>query len=225
MIFPEFKGKVPAYWNTDRWAYNLSQVASGVTKEKYASSNIVSPYLNSNVKERLSENAKKVLHADYLYGGWMEDRSYIWRGSYMEPSKFLHLGTDFVVPENTKVAVDNPCEIVQIYCDTPEEAGWGTRIMVQLINAPNIHLVYGHLSLEKNIHKVGDKLLPDDIIGYIGSPSENGGWSAHLHVQAIASKIDKYLDDPASLDGYGELSEFDSLVQQFPDPIRFIEMK
>lgn len=221
MIIPEFTGKNGAYWNTDRWAYNLSN--------ELEKSTIKSTFLSHTRKERLSENAKRILNADYLYGGWMEDRSYIWRGSYMEPSKFLHLGNDFVVPVGTEVAATRPCKVLQIYCDTPEEAGWGTRILVKIVDPsytePDMHLVYGHLSFGRNTLTVGDNLYPGQIIGYTGGPPENGGWSSHLHLQCVRGDVTRYLEDPVSLDGYGELSQIEMLSDLFPDSIRFADLK
>jgi len=220
MILPEFKGKIAAYWNTDRWAYKLS---NELDKNSFKS-----PHLKHERKERLAENAMRILGADYLYGGWLEDRSFIWRGSYMEPSKFLHIGTDFVVPAGSMVVATRACEVVQIYCDTPEECGWGARVMVKLLNHNSIsdmHLLYGHLSLNTLAVSVGDVLEPNNIIGYIGKPEENGGWSPHLHLQAITGDVTEYLNDPASLDGYGELSKIEEMARKFPDPIIFADLK
>lgn len=219
MIFPEYPGQKYrySYWNTNEWAQKLAEAS-----EKGLSQ---SPYLNPGRKERLSEHAKRVLSADVLYGGYLEDRSFLWKGSYMEPSKFLHLGIDFVAPAESIVVASQPMWLTQVYNDTPEEAGWGTRLIFTLDQHPDTHLVYGHLRPEKFVHQAGTLFEPGHVIGHLGSSEQNGGWSPHLHVQAIYGTLGGFggfLDQPASLDGYGELNQIAYLALRFPDPMRFL---
>lgn len=214
MIIPLMKGQRLSYWNTNEWARALSKTPTQRRSE----------FLDPTVKERLSENAKRRLSADFLYGGYLEDRSFVWRDSYMEPSKFLHLGLDIVAPAGAAVRIDQYAELVQVYQDPPGETeGWGTRLMFRLLDYPNIHLVYGHLR-PSLYHDVGTVFTPDDVIGFLGTPEQNGGWSSHLHVQAIHGDVTPFLEDPASLDGYGELAGFEAMAEKFPDPMRFIRL-
>ena len=56
------------------------------------------------------------------YGGYLEDRSTLWRGSYLESSNhFLHLGVDVMVPEGTRVALDAPGTVVVADTDAERE--------------------------------------------------------------------------------------------------------
>jgi murein DD-endopeptidase MepM/ murein hydrolase activator NlpD len=142
----------------------------------------------------------------------------------MEPSKFLHLGIDFTAEVTHSVHSDQYMLVKQVYTDTPEESGWGTRILCALLEHPDIHLVYGHLAPRGHVD-VGHFLKPGDIIGLIGGSDQNGGWSPHLHVQAIRGPVDEFLADPASLDGYGELADLEKLAYRFPDPMRFISLR
>ena len=63
MILPEFKCKIAAYWNTDRWAYKQS---NEIDKESFKS-----PHLKHERKERLAENAMRILGADFVMLGSM----------------------------------------------------------------------------------------------------------------------------------------------------------
>lgn len=186
-----------------------------------------SQFLIPGVKETLSANARRILGADVLYGGWMEDRSTLWRGSsYMGPSKFRHLGTDFVAPAESRVCIDEYAILVQVYNDTPEIEGWGTRLMFKLLDHENIHLVFGHLAPISLLNwKLGTEFEPLDEIGVLGTPEQNGGWSSHLHVQAIRGSVDEFINDPAALDGYGELADLEALAHRYPDPLRWISIR
>jgi 4-aminobutyrate aminotransferase-like enzyme len=75
--------------------------------------------------------------------------------------------------------------------------------------------LYGHLA-----HEVTKRLAPGqtvaagDIIGLLGVPEENGGWTPHLHLQLGLTTLDKGTDwpgvsDPDEIDIYGAL---------FPNP-------
>ena len=228
-MFRHYSNAQYSYWNTNEWARKMA--LSG--REEYSSfydgadfeGPEVSPFLVPARKERLSARVKKILSADILYGGYLEDRSFLWRGSYMEPSKFLHLGLDFVAPAGTMVCIDQLARLVQVYQDPPGDTeGWGTRLLFQLIKEPRIHLVYGHLRPNALLHNVEDYFQPGQHIGDLGDPTENGGWSAHLHVQAIRGSIEEFLDDPAALDGYGELDQLEALAYRFPDPLQWLKL-
>lgn len=240
MILPRLQGKRFSYWNANSWAYDMAPAVEDASQPRRRSA-----FLEPRMKERLSENAMRTLAADCLYGGYLEDRSYLWKGSYMEPSKFLHLGIDFVAPAGTAVCIDERAELVQVYCDTPEESGWGTRLMFRLLDHPDIHLVYGHLAPAKydpnhpndivdpieraeaamTAHVLGRYYNSGWPIGYLGTPEQNGGWSAHLHVQAIRGPIDLFLDRPDQLDGYAELDDLPLAAERYPDPMRFISIR
>ena len=206
-IFPELIGKRKSYWNSNETGKKLSDHR-----------------MLHGTNEKTIEYGKRIYGADYLYGGWMEDRSFNLKGTYLEPSKFLHLGLDIFAPAGTLVAIDKDARLIQVYNDTPEEDGWGTRLLFCLSGQEEeIHLLYGHLSPNVLVkaHYPVPLLTP---IGYLGTREENGGWSPHIHVQAIAGDITEFLENPSLLDGYGELGDIENLSKRFPDPLRFIDL-
>ena len=250
MILPHLEGKRISYWNTNQWAkaFRSDKVVAEVQGRATAAAHVLtfiddiddraleelakSEFLKPERKERLSEHAMRVLNADALYGGYLEDRSFLWKGSYMEPSKFLHLGVDIVAKAGSAVHIDVDAELMQIYDDTPEEHGWGTRLLFRIEDPYSnqewpgeyTYLVFGHLApIRWPYHQIGKKYKAGDQIGFLGTPEQNGGWSSHLHVQAIRGIIDEFIVNPALLDGYGELSELGPLSRRYPDPTRFFK--
>ena len=55
--------------------------------------------------------------ADYTYGGYLEDRAYLWRGHYLPKGPQEHLGIDYNVPAGTKVALLQDAEVFHIARD------------------------------------------------------------------------------------------------------------
>jgi hypothetical protein len=89
MILPDHYRKSFSYWNANQWAHDLAKqyrisleaddgldlhhdVLSDLDDQQSDGSGLASPYLKPKFKERLSENAKRRLSADVLYGA-------IWR--------------------------------------------------------------------------------------------------------------------------------------------------
>jgi murein DD-endopeptidase MepM/ murein hydrolase activator NlpD len=137
----------------------------------------------------------------YSYGGWMEDRSTLLKGTYLdEEKKYMHVGVDINAPEGTPVAVSREGTVIHIDDDHPEEGGWGPRVIIQVKDSP-IALIYTHLDPEI-LCKVGDILRPGTVFAKIGPPSHNGGWFSHLHVQALSQEaLAMFKKDPGSIDG------------------------
>ncbi len=135
----------------------------------------------------------------------MEDRSFLWRGSYMEKDKkFIHLGVDFNVPAGTKIAAAFRAKVVKIDDDFPEEGGWGPRIIIKHATLP-VYMIYAHLDPEIKC-KVGDIINKGNIFARVGKPPYNGNWFPHCHIQSISKKYFDELNKNNSwkeLDGYG----------------------
>jgi hypothetical protein len=207
-MFPTLKNKKFGYCNKN-------EAAKLMSRDK----DFLDPEVSASLTRYIT---KHIIEADHYYGGYMEDRSFVLKNSYLEPSKFLHLGMDFWVPAGTPVCVDTLCQIKQVYCDTPEVSGWGTRVI--LYADDDNYLIYGHLNPIS--WKVGDWLLPKEILGTIGDRHHNGGWSDHLHVQAVDRNYfdPNWWTNPDLLDGYGELSEKEFLEKQFPNPMKYLAL-
>ncbi len=161
---------------------------------------------------------------DFTYGGYLEDRSYLWRGHYLPAGPQAHLGVDYNVPDGTRVALCADAKVVHIGRDN-SFGGWGGVLIFKLDQPPVTgadYLYYGHLAWDDTV-AVGDKLAAGDIVGRIGKPHENGVWFPHLHVQLVSEKQMKMAagGNPLAVDGYmpPPVSETD-----FPDPRPFIEL-
>lgn len=77
------------------------------------------------------EQLVKELQCDYIYGGYMEDRSFVWRGHYHQ-NGFTHYGVDYCVPEGTPVFLPRNGSLVCLEHDPDPNGGWGGRAVYEI---------------------------------------------------------------------------------------------
>lgn len=218
MIFPKLKNSIFGYVNlnleSEEW-YKQKDIDSSTSK------NIL---LDPKSCQKFIEDVHKKYSLDFSYGGWMENRAFLWRDGYLEKDKiFIHLGIDINVPVGTEIATDFEAEVVKIDDDHDQEGGWGPHIILKNLSKP-VYLIYAHLN--KNILcKVGDILKKDTIFAKVGSAPFNGNWFSHVHIQSISSdyyfEIEKN-NNWKKFDGYGLKSELEINAKRHRDPIEFI---
>lgn len=217
MIFPELQNKSFAKVNLDaeaeKWLAEQGAVADN-------------PLLDPLVCEAFVGECHKRLGIDFSYGGYLEDRSHIWRGSYLDKDrKYVHLGIDFNVPQGTAVASVRPSTVIRIDDDYPEPHGWGNRVIVEDAES-GIILIYAHLERPDKL-RVGESLSAGQVFAQVGNRAINGGWFPHLHVQAVGPEHYRALleNDLRQLDGYGKGEDIEALRLNYPDPIAFTGIK
>lgn len=217
MIFPTLKGKPYA-------EVNLNDLAKKWLTEKYPSPPEKNPLMDPLVCQQMVDEFHASNGLAFSFGGYLEDRSTVWRDSYLTPKNtYLHLGVDYNAPIGTEVAIDHDAEVIFTMDDTPLIGGWGSHVMFKLSDAP-MYLLYGHL--DKNLRaEAGQKLSPGTVFATVGAPNVNGHWYSHVHVQALTPEtFAKFEKDIDALDGYGLVAEKSSLSTQFPDPAQFVSL-
>lgn len=174
--------------------------------------------------QRMIDAMHRRLGVAWSYGGYMEDRPTLGKGSYLERDQsFLHLGVDINVPSGTHVAASDEAEVLCVDDDRDEEIGWGPRVMLRPRNRRCPVLVYAHLS--RGIRcRMGEILQPGHVFAEVGSPPTNGNVFPHVHVQAVTRSYFRTLleEDFVGFDGYCPLREGAQARERFPDPVPFI---
>ena len=104
MLFPELIGKrstlIDLNLEAKKW------LASRSTES-------VNPLLDPTICQNFVVECHQKLGIDFSYGGWLEDRSTLWRGSYLDQKrKYIHLGVDFNVPAGTQVAIERAATVI-----------------------------------------------------------------------------------------------------------------
>jgi murein DD-endopeptidase MepM/ murein hydrolase activator NlpD len=155
--------------------------------------------------ERLHER----MGVESSFGGYLEDRSHLWRGHYQEASgRFVHLGVDYNVPAGTEVFAPCPMVVHETRADSDQDGGWGGRV-ISRVPGTDLLVIFAHLE-HGPLPTEGTELVTGARVGVVGRVEVNGGWFPHLHVQCVRGEL------PKDLDGYACAST--GLGEQFPDP-------
>ena len=184
------------------------------------------PFLDPASADALIAAVHRELAIGVSYGGWLEDRSVLLRGSYLDATgNYLHLGVDFSVPAGTPVAVDFPARVVLVDSDYPEEGGWGRRVILRPQGRDEV-VIYAHLNPKVSC-KEGQALPQDAVFAAVGAPPHNGGWFQHLHVQRVDLRFFESMRRDGRLheiDGYGHPSQRPDLANVFRDPLPLLRL-
>ncbi len=214
MIFPDWLDRPHGEVNLDEEAARFRSEQPGLFE---AGKN---PLLDPAACQRMIDAMQRRLGIDWSWGGYLENRSNLWRGSYLGASgAFLHLGIDLNLPQGTRVAASFEARVILVDEDADHEGGWGTRVF---LDARGLIFIYAHL--ESPSVAPGDRLKPGQIVAAIGGPPQNGNWHPHLHVQAMRAELfhELLLDRFSELDGYGLAAEQETLARDFPDPAPYL---
>ena len=69
--------------------------------------------------------------AEFSWGGWLEDRAHLWRGSYLPPGGAVHIGIDINAPAGTRVLSPLEGEVVHAVPDSELGGGWGGWLVLR----------------------------------------------------------------------------------------------
>lgn len=166
------------------------------------------------------DSVHKRKRVKYSYGGFLEDKSNVWKNNYQKLSRaFIHLGIDYNLPEDNFVCLFDKGTVENVFLDKDLNGGWGGRIIWKMDSG--IYAIYGHLKVNIKL-KPGQKCEKGDVVGVIGNSRENGGWYPHLHVQIMKSEFIKKYSDLREIDGY--LQRDSKLLKYLIDPNKFIRV-
>ncbi len=134
-------------------------------------------------------------------GRWGEARllydgpAFATKGNDGPGARTVHLGLDLFAPAGTPVR--SPLAgVVATAADNAGARNYGPTLIVRHETGEGtvFHTLYGHLSAASlGRHAPGDAVAAGAVLGWLGSPEENGGWPPHLHCQVVA--LDSLDDD------------------------------
>ncbi len=218
MLFPTFKNKISGYVNLDTEA-RVWVKEKGIVSEP-------NPLIDPVICQNMVDDVHRKYGLDYSYGGWFEDRSFLWNGSYLdEAGTYVHLGVDFNVPAFTEISLDFEGKVVKVDDDHPLDGGWGPRVVVKH-TTESLYFIFAHLDREI-LCKMGDTIHSGNIFARVGKAPNNGNWFSHLHLQTIQEEFYDQLISTNTLDGldgYGHIGDNEKNARLFRDPLSFVEL-
>lgn len=201
-LFPQIEGE---------WGYvNVAKIAECIVGNMGLQTHDPNPFLDPVIVDRWMEFVHDIKEIDYSWGGYLEDRSVLWRGHYHQPGEVIHLGVDVNVPAGTEVFMPTWGILAHSFQDPDQNGGWGGKIIFQCTTGAfeGLYLIFGHL---KDIpHDIGTKYIPGQKIGVIAEAEINGGWAPHLHVQLMREFL-------PNVDGYA--AHYEGIEDDFPNPV------
>lgn len=209
-IFPDRAGD-------DAVIVNLDALA----RELRARDSLRGALLNADATDRLLRRLCHRWKVGYTLGGYLEDRSVAWRGSYLPDGGMLHLGIDVNLPAKTAISLAVDATLVQKAHDPGQNGGWGGAAIFNLDQPLGAitHVLYAHLARNSVRHSVGTHIRAGEVVAHIGREHENGGWYEHVHIQAMTQQAwDDTQGDIDVFDGYAAASYAASGHPLFPDP-------
>lgn len=183
-------------------------------------SNERSPFLEPALMQQLVDLYHAEKGISWSHGGYLEDRTDLWRGSYLK-EPVIHGGIDISLPAGNPVRCMRDGTVVWVDDDKNPDGGWGPYVVVRTRNeaGETEYVLFGHLG--RSFVEIGNEVRKGDVVADIGAPPHNGGWWSHLHLQCISRDYYEWCcenDINKTLDGYFPASQVDIFKVRFPDP-------
>ncbi len=156
----------------------------------------------------------------YGLGSYGENRSVYQTPQFADPAsperRTRHLGIDVFAPAGTPVHAPLPGRVAVVsYNADPLDYG-NTLILEHNAGAAPFWTLYGHLAgTLPDLCRVGNDVVPGQIIAHLGDWPENGGWAAHLHFQVMTDMLEQR---GGNFFGVGHVGLWDIWQQICPDP-------
>ena len=152
----------------------------------------------------------------WTIGRYNEVRENMYNTSLFSGIRNIHMGIDLGAPIDTPVMSFAKGTIHSFgYNEAAGDYGYVVILQYKLGNI-DLWALYGHLgssTIDNNRLQVGQTMEAGDVVGWIGSTEENGGWKPHLHFQLS-------LKQPSTHDMPGVVSADDraQAILDYPHP-------
>jgi 4-aminobutyrate aminotransferase-like enzyme/Ser/Thr protein kinase RdoA (MazF antagonist) len=205
-----------------------------------AGSGLVSGDASENAEPALTQRifaAMKAAGAKITFGGYGEARLLYSSPLFADPQaapgerRTVHLGVDLFGAVATPVHAPLAGTVVHATYNGKHLDYGGLIVLKHDLparpktqgprpkTAVGFYTIYGHLSRSslKDL-KAGDRVKAGQRLGAFGKPSENGGWTPHLHFQVATDLLNFGADFP----GVARPSQADAYLALCPDPAQIL---
>lgn len=174
---------------------------------------------NANDFENYVDKVLQKNEAKVAFGGYNEVRN-LYKSSSLfnddeNEERNIHLGMDLWINAGTPIlaALDG---IVHSFNFNAGKGNYGPTIILEhTLEHQVFYTLYGHLSMDSIAEiEIGALFKKGQPMATLGIPSENGGYSPHLHFQII-KKIKDYFGDYPGVCGKNDLNFY---LENCPDP-------
>ncbi len=164
-------------------------------------------------------------NANGAYGGYLEKRNLYQSSERFNDNpqnvRYIHLGVDFWVAENTPVLV--PYDgLVHSFANNDDRGNYGPTIILEHhINQFKFYTLFGHLSLESIQNLKPNQIVKQgELLAYLGNHQVNGGYPPHLHFQLILDLQGYQGDYP----GVSASNDLEFYKNNCPNPLAILQL-
>jgi len=193
--------------NRDKFALVIPQLKDtskllpinfGINNDELAKINYDNIMQFSNYIKQKLDNQQKLA----AYGGYLEDREMYRRSKLFRSGsevRSIHLGIDIWVPIDTPVMAFYEGTVHNLGINDVHGDYGGVIVLEHVLQDQTFYTLYGHLS-HKSVQELskGQKINTGETFAFVGTPSENGYWPPHLHIQIIRNFLKYDLDFPGT---------------------------
>jgi len=150
---------------------------------------------------------------DWSIGRYDEVRG-IYTQELFAGGRCVHMGIDLGAPAGTPVHAFDAGEVVAV-ADNQAPGDYGpTLLTAHQVDGEVLYVLLGHLSPPSLRHSpAGRRFGRGEVLGWIGSTGDNGGWPPHVHVQLARQR-----PPTADLPGAVTLAQREDARTRYPDP-------
>jgi murein DD-endopeptidase MepM/ murein hydrolase activator NlpD len=155
--------------------------------------------------------------SDYGVGRYDERRVGMYDAALFTAGKRardVHMGIDIGAPAGTEVfAFDDGA--IFLFGDNAAPGDYGPTLVTRhVLDGRDLYVLLGHLSRRTlDGKRTGQQFARGDVLGWVGTKEENGGWNPHVHVQLAWAA-------PERPDLPGVVADADRAAarERYPDP-------
>lgn len=203
----------PQYSSQDYFPIDLS------IRNSFWDQNDVSdiPTMDQFLEKQRAKTGKFIAH-----GGYKEQRALYRKSARFQDGyvRDVHMGIDLWAPARTSIHAIMDGKI-HSFADNDDAGNYGpTLILEHDVDGKKLYSLYGHLSKsDMQDWEVGVRFRESEQIATLGNPSENGGYSPHLHFQ-IMTTMQNYRGDFPGVLAESDLNKYSEIILD-PNPFIF----
>jgi hypothetical protein len=205
---------------------NLNEMAKEWSRACSIGPEDSNPLIQAPVCAAFVEWTAEQLGVVWTWGGYLEDRSFLWRGSYLDAMKggAVHAGIDINVDAGLPVTSPVNGTVLRVDDDTPDKHGWGPRVFIEPTGDLDVVLIIAHL--DKVQVAKAEEISKGRQLGVVGAPPFNGNWFPHVHFQAVTREFfeRQFPREFKELDGYFPAEDISHWRKIYPDPFGVVQM-